>query len=95
VSAASSTTSAYANSLDNVVKAGTGKANKKDPEYIAASNQLWVKSLAHDITAKLALIELGVIDIKYPILDSTYKAQNSKNSRDLEAKKEFIKEGSK
>jgi len=47
------------------------------------------------MTAKLASIELGVIDIKYPILEGTYKAQKSKNSRELEAKKEFIKEGSK
>jgi len=91
-----STTSAYASSLDQVVKAVTGKTNKKDPEYVAASNQLWVKSLACDITAKLASVELGVIDIKYPILESTYKAQTkSKNSRELEAKKEFINEGSK
>jgi len=64
-----STASAYANSLDNVAKAVTGKANKKDAAYIVASNQLWGKSLAHDMTAKLASIELGVIDIKYPILD--------------------------
>jgi len=51
--------------------------------------------LARYITAKLASVELGVIDIKYPILESAYKAQKSKNSRELEAKKEFIKEGSK
>jgi len=85
--AGTSTASAYANSLDNVVKAVTGKADKKDPAYIAASNQLWVKSLAHDMTAKLAAIELGVT------YDSAYKAQKSKNSRELEANKEFIKEG--
>jgi len=90
-----STAGAYANSLDQVVRAVTGKTNKKSAEYIAASNQLWVKSLARDITAKLASVELGVIDIKYPILESAYKAQKSKNSRELEAKKEFIKEGSK
>jgi len=94
--AGTSTSSAYANSLDNVIKAVTGKPNiKKDnPEYIAASNQLWVKALACDMTAKLASAELGVIDIKYSILECTYKAQKSKNSRELEANKEFIKEGS-
>jgi len=95
LAAGANTTGAYANSLDQVVKAVTGKTNKKSAEYIAASNQLWVKSLAHDKTAKLASVELGVIDIKYPILDSAYKAQKSKNSRDLEGKKEFIKEGTK
>jgi len=68
LAAGASTTGAYANSLDQVVKAVTGKTNKKNPEYIAASNQLWVKLLAHDMTAKLASVELGVIDIKYPIL---------------------------
>jgi len=95
LAAGASTTSSYANSLDQVVKAVTGVMNKKDPEYIAASNQLWVKSLARDITAKLSSVQLGVIDIKYPILESAYKAQKSKNSRELEAKKEFIKEGTK
>jgi len=95
LAAGASTSGAYANSLDQVVKAMTGKTNKKDPEYVAASNQLWVKSLAHDMTAKQASVELGVIDIKYPILESAYKAQKSKNSRELEGKKEFIKEGTK
>jgi len=47
------------------------------------------------LTAKIKLSELGIIDIKYPILGSAYKAQKSKNSRELEAKKEFIKEGTK
>jgi hypothetical protein len=93
--AGTSTTGAYANSLDHVVRAVTGKTNKKDPEYIADSNQLWVKLLARDMTAKLASVELGFIDIKYCILESAYKAQKSKNSRELEAKKEFIKEGTK
>jgi len=74
-----STSASYANSLDQVVKAVTGKTNKKDPEYVAASNQLWVKLLARDITAKLSSVQLGAIDIKYPILDSAYKAQKSKN----------------
>jgi len=45
------------------------------------------------MTAKLAAVQLGVVDIKYPILESAYKAQKSKNSRELEGKKEFIKEG--
>jgi len=47
------------------------------------------------LTAKVKLTELGIIDIKYPILGSAYKAQKFKNLRDLEAKKEFIKEGTK
>jgi len=89
------TTNAYKTSLDNVVKSVTGIVNKKDPAYVAASKQLGVKSLAHDMTAKLASVELAGIDIKYPILESAYKAQKSKNSRELEAKKEFIKEGTK
>jgi hypothetical protein len=95
LAAGSNNTGLYANSLDQVVKAVKGKTNKKDLEYIAASNQLWVKLLACDMTAKIASVELGFIDIKYPILDSAYKAQKSKNSRELEAKKEFIKEGTK
>jgi len=32
------------------------------------------------------------VDIEFSILGSAYKAQKSKNSRDLEGKKEFIKE---
>jgi len=32
------------------------------------------------------------VDIEYPILGSAYKAQKSKNSRELEGKKEFIEE---
>jgi len=60
-----------------------------------ASKQPRVKSLAYDMATKLTSVELAEIDIKYPILESAYKAQKSKNTRDLEAKKEFIKEGSK
>jgi len=40
-------------------------------------------------------VDVAGVDIKFPILGSAYKAQKSKNSRELEAKKEFIKEGSK
>jgi len=32
------------------------------------------------------------VDIEFPILGRAYKAQKSKNSRDLEGKKELIKE---
>jgi len=64
------TTNTYKASLDNVVKSVTGITNKKDAAYIAASKQLWVKSLARDITVKLASVELGIIDVKYPTLES-------------------------
>jgi len=60
-----------------------------------ASKQAWVKSLAHNLAAKITAVDIAGVDIKYPILDSAYKVQKSKNSRELEAKKDFIKEGSK
>jgi len=82
------TVNVYKTSLDNVVKSVTGIVNKKYPAYIAASKQLWVKSPACDMTAKLASVELAGVDIKYPILESACKAQKSKNSRELEANQE-------
>jgi len=83
--------------LESVVKAVTVKPEikKNDPEYKEASKQAWLKSLACDMATRLASLQITEVDIRYPILDSSYKAQKSKNSRDLEAKKEFIKEGSK
>jgi len=80
----------YREALDAVVKTVTGKVEKKDPAYIVAS---WVKSLACDVAAKIATVDIAVVDIQFPMLGSTYKAQKSKNSRELEANKEFIKEG--
>jgi len=47
------------------------------------------------MATKLTSVELVEVDIKYPILESAYEAQKSKNSWDLEAKKEFIEEVSK
>jgi len=47
------------------------------------------------LATKYVASEIAEVDIKYPILESAYKAQKSKNSRELEANKEFIKEGSK
>jgi len=55
-------------------------------------NSLWVKQLAAEGTLLRAKVRRRQVDIKYPILGSAYKAQKSKNSRDLEGKKEFIKE---
>jgi len=52
-----------------------------------------VKQLAAGDTLLKAKARKRQIDIKFPILGSAYKAQKSKNTRDLEAKKEFIKEG--
>jgi len=77
------TENVYATILDSVVKSVTGKPDiKKDnPEYQAIAKQAWVKSLACDMAVKLASIQVTDINIKYPILDSAYKAQKSKNSR--------------
>jgi len=91
------TENVYSTTLDSVVKSVTGKPDiKKDnPEYQAVAKQGWVKSLARDMAVKLASIQVTDVNIKYPILGSAYKAQKAKNSRELEAKKEFIKEGTK
>jgi len=56
-------------------------------------NSLWVKQLAAEDTLVKAKARKRQIDIEFPILGSTYKAQKSKNTRELEANKEFIKEG--
>jgi len=81
--------------MKDVVKAVAGTEDEKSNKYKAAAGQPWVKSFVQDLTTKAKSVQLGIIDIKYPILDSAYKAQKSKNSRELEAKKEFIKEGCK
>jgi len=65
-SAGGHTASAYKNSLDNVVKAVTGISNKKDPAYVAAAGQPWVKSLAQDMTTKLASAEIALVDVGTP-----------------------------
>jgi len=54
---------------------------------------LWVKQLATEDALLKAKARKRQIDIEFPILGSSYKAQKSKDTRDLEAKKEFIKEG--
>jgi len=92
---AGNTGNVYAQSLNNVASIIAGTDDKKDPAYIAASNQLWVKSIACDLAAKIAEVDITTLNLEYPILGSAYKAQKSKNSRDLEGKKEFIKEGTK
>jgi len=56
-------------------------------------NSLWVKQLAAEDALLKAKARKRQVDIEFPILGSAYKAQKSKNSRELEAKKEFIKEG--
>jgi len=58
-------------------------------------DSLWVKQLATEDTLLKAKARKRQVDIKFPILGSAYKAQKSNNSRDLEAKYEFIKEGTK
>jgi hypothetical protein len=55
-------------------------------------NSLWVKQLAAEDALLRAKARKRQIDIEFPILGSAYKAQKSKNSRDLEGKKEFIEE---
>jgi len=55
-------------------------------------NSLWVKQLTTEDTLLKAKARKRQVDSKFPILGSTYKAQKS---RDLEAKKKFIKEGTK
>jgi len=92
---AANTQRLYGDALHNVVSTVAGTDDKKKPEYIADSNQLWVKSLVHELAAKIAAVDIALADLQFPILGSTYKAQKSKNSRDLEGKKEFIKEGTK
>jgi len=58
-------------------------------------NSLWVKQLASEDALLRAKARKRQVDIEFPILGSAYKAQKSKNSRGLEAKKDFIKEGTK
>jgi len=56
---------------------------------------LWVKQLTTEDALLKAKARKRQVDIKFPILGSAYEAQKSKNSRDLEGKKEFIKEATK
>jgi len=58
-------------------------------------NSLWAKQLAAEDTLLRAKARRRQVDIKFPILGSAYKAQKSNNSKELEANKEFIKEGTK
>jgi len=53
-------------------------------------SSLWVKQIAAEEALLRAKARKRQVDIKYPILGSAYKAQKSKNLRDLEGKKEFI-----
>jgi len=54
-----------------------------------------VKQLTPEDTLLRAKARRRQVDIKFPIVGSAYRVQKSNNSRDLEAKKEFIKEGTK
>jgi len=57
-------------------------------------NSLWVKQLAAEDLLK-AKARKRQVDFEFPILGGAYKAQKSKNLRDLEGKKEFIEEATK
>jgi len=56
-------------------------------------DSLWVKQLAAEDALLRAKARKRQSDIEFPILGSAYKAQKSKNSRDLEGKKEFVYQG--
>jgi len=73
-------------------KAALAEVQTLTPGY---ENSLWVKQLAAEDALLRAKARRRQVNIEYPILGSAYKAQKSKNSRDLEGKKEFIKEASK
>jgi len=57
-------------------------------------NSLWVKQLTTEDALLRAKASKRQVDIEFSILGSAYKAQKSKNSWELEAKKEYIKDGS-
>jgi len=69
-----------------------GEIQTLTPGY---ENSLWVKQLAAEDALLKTKVKKRQIDIEFPILGSAYKAQKSKNARELEAKKEFIEEGTK
>jgi len=75
--------------ITNDYKAALGEIQNLAPGY---ENSLWVKQLAAENALLKAKARRRQVDIEFPILGSAYKAQKSKNSRDLECKKEFIKE---
>jgi len=75
--------------IDNDYKAALGEIQALTPGY---ENSLWVKQLAAEDTLLKAKARKRQVDIEFPILGSASKAQKSKNLRDLEGKKEFIKE---
>jgi hypothetical protein len=75
--------------IDKDYKAALGEIQNLTPGY---ENSLWVKQLAAEDTLLRAKARRRQVDIEFPILGSAYKAQKSKNSRDLEGKKEFIEE---
>jgi len=76
------------------IKAGYDTALKEIQDLAPGyENSLLVKQLAAEDTLLKAKARKRQVDIEFPILGSAYKAQKSKNTRDLEANKEFIKEG--
>jgi len=66
---AAGTSNIYKEMMKDVVKAVAGTSDQESEEYKATAGQPWVKSLACDLAAKVKSVELGVIDIKYPILE--------------------------
>jgi len=75
--------------IKNDYDAALGEIQKLTLGY---EDSLWVKQLADEDALLRAKARKRQIDIEFPILGSTYKAQKSKNLRDLEGKKEFIEE---
>jgi len=75
--------------IDKDYKAALIEIQNLAPGY---ENSLWVKQPAAEDALLRAKARRKQVDIEFPILGSAYKAQKSKNSRDLEGKKEFIKE---
>jgi len=66
---AANTQKIYGEALHNVVTVA-GTDNTKDPAYKATTNELWVKSLAPDIAAKIAAVDIAGVDLQFPILGS-------------------------
>jgi len=73
--------------IDKDYKVALEDIQKLAPGY---EDSLWVKQLAAEDALLRAKARKRQVDIEFQILGSAYKAQKSKNSRDLGGKKEFI-----
>jgi len=82
----------YNTALTAIAQAVSG-APGGDAANDAAKNLLWVKWLASDQAKQKVAADLLKVDVQFPIQDEAYKAQKSKNKRDLQAKKEIVSEG--